>query len=176
VVSARSVQRGAETPLLDAIAHGRREQRLIFNRDPGVDSLVELLPGLRDGADGQELRLLGGLCEQISDHNVGQLRGERSAIGFAHTLVSDLHALELTGDSGLLGVREIAMRVRGALTVLLDERASRLEVVDAVRAVDAVLAAAPRAQIFSASLASMLGGRQFRLLEQLDARRRSRWS
>lgn len=174
VVSSRALARGGLGPVMDSIAHGQAEQRLIFNRVPGVDSLLELAPQLADGVDEAELRLFVQLCEGVSGHNVCQVRADRDAAGFLDGLVVDLHALELSGDSGLLGIRAIAATVRGPLGVLLDERAELLEIADAVRAIDEVLAGAPRAQIFCSSLENLLGGRKYRLLETLDERRRAR--
>lgn len=160
---------------MEAQAHGRAEQRLIFNRDPGVDSIVELVPLLADGADETEARLLAELCRDLTEHNVQQLRIEHGVTGWANELATDLHALGLNGAGvGSLGVLAIARRLRLALDVLADVPA---DVIAAVREVDAVLAAAPRAQIFRRSLETNLGGRKYRRLTELAERRsRSSWS
>lgn len=173
LLSARAVTRGALDPSLEAQAHGLAEQRLIFNRRPGVDSLVELVPELADGVTCAERRLLLGLCDRISDHNVRQLRELREIAGWADELATSLHTWEVRGEAvGLLGQQEIARRLRGPLDVLGCAEAPVFEVVDAVRAVDAVLAGAPRAQVFCASVENLLGARKYRRLVELDERRR----
>lgn len=176
VLSARAVQRGAELPLLEAIARGLAEQELIFNRRPGVDSLVELVPCLADGASVSELRLLARLCSGLSEHNVAQLRAEREVAGWACELASDLHALELSGGVLELGVRELAERARGPLRVLLERvgEQAAVEVAEAARDLDRLLGRAPRAQLFGGALEGLLGGRRYRLLERLDEALRDR--
>ncbi len=174
VLSGTVVQRGVELPLMEAQAHGRMEQRLIFNREPGVDSLLEAVPLLTDGADAAEVRLIAELCRALSEHNVEQLRIEHTVTGWASTLAIDLHSSGLAGDGVRdLGVRAVASRVRGPLAVLLDDRADLLELADAVREIDAALGSVPRVQIFGPSLENLLGGRKFRLLQVLDSRRRA---
>lgn len=157
---------------MDALAHGWREQDLIFNRRPGVDSIVEVFPLLADGADEHELQLLGTLLNRLSEHNVAQLRVERDVLGWANGLAVDLHAMEISGAVLELGVREVAALLRAPLARLLEDGLGVFDVADAVRAIDTVLTTAPRAQIFGPSLENLLGGRKYRLLEQLDDRRR----
>lgn len=172
LLSARAVQRGPLDWSLEAQAHGIAEQVCIFNRRPGVDSLLELVPELRDGVSAAELKLLLGLVGRISGHNVEQLRALREIAGWADELAVDLHSVEVRGEAvGLVGQQEIARRLRGPLAVLQNVSD---EVVDAVREVDAVLASTPSAQLLRPSVGNLLGARKFRRLTVLVGRREGR--
>ena len=172
-LSAAAVRRSFLEPAMDAIALNRRQTRLLANPDPELNSLTELAVALRDGAEPYELHALATLCVQLRDANAREGGFELLLAGAADDLAIDLHARERNGQaSQLLGIRAAANALRAPLGVLQDPPAGDvLAVIDATRAVDRVLAVAPRAQLLCPALEHELGAAKFALLWHLADRK-----
>ena len=186
MLTASSIERDYLSNSLDAIAANDEQARLIFNPSPEVDSLVEdfklLIGSSRRSVDRQaDAPLPARLADTsrrlraLAHSNGRERRFELAISAAADRDVRSARDLALNGRAGgeaVLACKAIARAVRVPLKTIADPPAGDgMALVDAVRAVDQVLARAPAAQVCSPTVRHEIGDARYRLLCDLVERR-----
>ena len=165
-------------PAMDARACNLEQERLVFDPSPQDDSVLEHLRGLAELADcdAERTHVLGltTVTQQIAVSNMAEGTFELRISSTADDVSRWLRDRELNQDGAVLGSKDIARALREPLRTLTSPRPGVWDLVDAVRAVDEVLARVPSTQALSSTVRYELGERKFALLEQLVMRREGR--
>lgn len=172
--SAALVQREFLEPAMDARSLNLSQHFRIDNGTPDCDSVLDHLACIDPDSrtERTHLQQLRALTLVLVAENMSEGAIERHICGAADVLARDLRGVELNGVSGVLKAKGVARRLRGPLSVLGTEaQLPSMALVDAVRQVDEVLALVPQGQLFAPGVEHELGGKRFRLLRELHARR-----
>lgn len=154
---------------LDGQVLNRAEAQRIYNPSPEIDSLAEHVIAIcRDYRVPQD-RARTVIADVIAVLKLNEAEG-RCHLDVAGQLDSLAHQLHTDGLRTILGVKQIARRVRPALQTMAEARTTLVpnrEYVAAVRAVDDLFCEVPADRLFTASVESQLGKQPYALLVEL---------
>lgn len=147
---------------LDARGHNLHQARLIANRTPDVDCLLDHLHELIRTASPEQrdhLAAMLGILRTLGKSNAQEGELEQAVAGAAEQMALDARDRRMRD---YLGVKAIANAVRGPLGVLAHpQRHTASEYVHAARTLDDVIARVPAEQLVRASVRHELGVRKY---------------